>query len=150
MACRAAPVDEATEQQLPKTAAQATVGLSEYETWVQAVGDRQLRHAALVVWQCKPTSDLTLTSYSNLSFQGIMQVAPIWFAAQLTFNFSLSITNVTSNTILSSTSSLFTFGLSCILLKETFTAVKLASIAGCIAGKAWLLIVADCINAWFT
>ena len=147
MACRATTFDEATDKQLPQTAAQARVGLSPdnrspYEMWVQAVGDGQLRHAALVVWQCKRTSESAVTSYSDWILQSNMQVAPIWFAAQLTFNFSLSMTNVTSNTILSSTSSLFTFGLSCILLKETFIAVKLASIAGCIAGK--LFGVADC------
>lgn len=36
-------------------------------------------------------------------------VCPIWFMAQLTFNASLSYTSVTSNTILSSTASLYTF-----------------------------------------
>lgn len=69
-----------------------------------------------------------------------MQVAPIWFAAQLTFNFSLSMTNITSNTILSSTSSLFTFGLSCVLLEEKFTKTKLVSIVGCIIGEHFIAV----------
>ncbi|KAL0027748.1 hypothetical protein WJX77_002727 [Trebouxia sp. C0004] len=78
-------------------------------SWSQTVGNKQIRHAALVV-------------------------APLWFGAQLTFNLSLSMTNVTSNTILSSTSSLFTFALSCLLLGEKYTFVKLGSIVVCIAG----------------
>ncbi|DBA88033.1 TPA: hypothetical protein ACH3X1_005014 [Trebouxia sp. C0004] len=65
---------------------------------------------------------------------GYVVVAPLWFGAQLTFNLSLSMTNVTSNTILSSTSSLFTFALSCLLLGEKYTFVKLGSIVVCIAG----------------
>ena len=65
----------------------------------------------------------------------VPQIAPLWLGAQLTFNFSLSMTNVTSNTILSSTSSLFTFGLSCVLLGETYTSLKLLSIMVCIAGR---------------
>jgi hypothetical protein len=63
-----------------------------------------------------------------------MQVAPLWFAAQYTFNLSLSETTVTSNTILASTSSLFTYGLSCALLLEAFLLPKLAFIFLCMAG----------------
>ena len=64
-----------------------------------------------------------------------LQVAPLWFAAQLTFNVSLSETTVTSNTILSSTSSLFTYGLSCLLLLEAFVISKLLFIALAIGGE---------------
>ena len=67
-----------------------------------------------------------------------LQVAPLWFLAQWTFNLSLSRTSVTSNTILSSTSSLFTFGASCLFLRERFTAPKLAFIVTCIAGRSAL------------
>ena len=63
------------------------------------------------------------------------QVAPLWFAAQLTFNVSLSETTVTSNTILASTSSLFTYGLSCLLLLEAFVISKLLFIALAIGGE---------------
>lgn len=66
------------------------------------------------------------------------QVAPLWFGAQLAFNFSLSMTNVTSNTILSSTSGLFTYGASCLLLGEVYTLVKLLFILVCIAGAPHL------------
>ena len=64
-----------------------------------------------------------------------MQVAPLWFAAQFTFNVSLSETTVTSNTILASTSSLFTYALSCILLLEAFVVSKLLFIALAMGGK---------------
>ncbi len=61
-------------------------------------------------------------------------MAPLWFAAQLCFNYSLAATTVTSNTILASTSSLFTYALSCVLLREAFTAYKLTAILLCITG----------------
>ncbi|OEL20330.1 hypothetical protein BAE44_0018652 [Dichanthelium oligosanthes] len=57
-----------------------------------------------------------------------MIVCPFWFLAQLTFNLSLRYTTVTSNTILSSTSSLFTFLVALVFLGETFTWLKLASL----------------------
>jgi drug/metabolite transporter (DMT)-like permease len=66
----------------------------------------------------------------------VMQAAPLSFLAQYTFNISLALTNITSNTILYSTSSLFTFGLSVLLLKEHITARKLLCILACIAGTA--------------
>jgi solute carrier family 35 protein F5 len=47
----------------------------------------------------------------------------------------LSMTSVTSNTILSSSSSLFTFALSMLVLKEPYSCAKLLSIAACIGGK---------------
>jgi hypothetical protein len=49
---------------------------------------------------------------------------------------SLVYTTVTSNTILSSTSSLFTYLLSIAVLGESYTHGKLASIMACIAGGA--------------
>ena len=58
----------------------------------------------------------------------------MWFIAQLCFNYSLATTTVTSNTILSSSSSLFTYVLSCALMLEAFTAFKLAAILICITG----------------
>ena len=62
------------------------------------------------------------------------QVAPLWFLAQFTFNTSLHLTSVTSNTILSSTASLFTYGLSWAVIQEPFVAHKLVSIIVCAAG----------------
>ena len=61
-------------------------------------------------------------------------VAPQWFVAQLCFNYALSMTSVTSNTILSSPASLFTFFLSVLLLGETFTVSKLVAVVLTVLG----------------
>ncbi|KAI4354404.1 hypothetical protein L6164_003268 [Bauhinia variegata] len=61
-------------------------------------------------------------------------ICPFWFFAQLTFNLSLKYTTVTSNTILSSASSLFTFLVSLVFLGEKFTWLKLLSVFLCMAG----------------
>ncbi|GFY99501.1 EamA-like transporter family [Actinidia rufa] len=61
-------------------------------------------------------------------------ICPFWFLAQLTFNLSLKYTTVTSNTILSSASSLFTFLVSLAFLGEKFTWVKLISVLLCMGG----------------
>ncbi|KAJ7961508.1 thiamine-repressible mitochondrial transport protein THI74 [Quillaja saponaria] len=63
-------------------------------------------------------------------------VCPFWFFAQLTFNLSLKYTTVTSNTILSSASSLFTFLVSLAFLGEKFTWLKLISVLLCMGGTA--------------
>jgi drug/metabolite transporter (DMT)-like permease len=57
--------------------------------------------------------------------------------AQLTFNMSLARTSVTSNTILSSTSALFTFLFAVALLSEAFSMWKLVFILLLIA-VVWL------------
>ncbi|KAK3021659.1 hypothetical protein RJ639_046383 [Escallonia herrerae] len=61
-------------------------------------------------------------------------ICPFWFLAQFTFNLSLKYTTVTSNTILSSASSLFTFLVSLAFLGEKFTWVKLISVLLCMGG----------------
>ncbi|CAM8965380.1 unnamed protein product [Rhodiola kirilowii] len=61
-------------------------------------------------------------------------ISPFWFLAQLTFNLSLKYTTVTSNTILSSASSLFTFLVSLAFLGEKFSWVKLISVLLCMLG----------------
>ncbi|KAL6840238.1 hypothetical protein ACP4OV_030048 [Aristida adscensionis] len=63
-----------------------------------------------------------------------MVVGPFWFLSQLTFNLSLRYTTITSNTILSSTSSLFTFLVALVFLGETFTWLKLISVLLCMGG----------------
>eukprot|EP00894_Picocystis_sp_ML_P000663 jgi/Pico_ML_1/51180/g2258.t1 len=65
-----------------------------------------------------------------------LKISPIWFAAQFTFNASLLSTSVTSNTILSSSSNMFTFLLAVMLIGEAFTATKMASISTVILGIA--------------
>ena len=69
-------------------------------------------------------------------FKAACVVAPLWFFAQLTFNTSLELTSVTSNTILSSASALFTFLFAVVFLSERFTLIKLASIVALIGGTA--------------
>ncbi|KAL9235661.1 hypothetical protein vseg_010403 [Gypsophila vaccaria] len=61
-------------------------------------------------------------------------ICPFWFMAQLTFNLSLKYTTVTSNTILSTSSSLFTFLLSLATLGEKFTLLKLIGVLLCMGG----------------
>ncbi|KAL3647643.1 hypothetical protein CASFOL_008611 [Castilleja foliolosa] len=61
-------------------------------------------------------------------------ICPVWFLAQLTFNLSLKYTSVTSNTILSSSSSLFTFLVALVFLGEKFTWLKLMSVLLCMGG----------------
>ncbi|KAI3813741.1 hypothetical protein L1987_18473 [Smallanthus sonchifolius] len=61
-------------------------------------------------------------------------ICPFWFLAQLSFNLSLKYTTVTSNTILSSSSSLFTFLVSLVFLGEKFTWIKLLSVLLCMGG----------------
>ncbi|KAH9290876.1 hypothetical protein KI387_034993 [Taxus chinensis] len=73
---------------------------------------------------------LTRTETAKIS----LLICPFWFMAQLTFNVSLKYTTVTSNTILSSTSSLFTFLVSLAILNEKFTWVKLSSVLLCMVG----------------
>ena len=64
------------------------------------------------------------------------QVAPLWYLAQLTFNMSLQATSVTSNTLLSSTSVLFTYLLSVAVLGERFATWKLGCIALLMGGSS--------------
>ncbi|OQS07760.1 Drug/Metabolite Transporter (DMT) Superfamily [Thraustotheca clavata] len=63
-------------------------------------------------------------------------VAPLWFIANFTYTISLSMTSVTSSTIISSTSAMFTFGLSIYFLKEKFTWSKLGGVALCMLGNS--------------
>jgi solute carrier family 35 protein F5 len=60
----------------------------------------------------------------------------VWFAAQYTFTLSLAHTSVTSNTILSSSSSMFTLLASALVLRERVTAAKVASVAAVMTGGA--------------
>lgn len=56
-------------------------------------------------------------------------LCPLWFALNYTFNWSLSRTSVASNTILSSTSSLWTLALGVALLGERLRPVNAAGVA---------------------
>ena len=84
--------------------------------------------------------------WDNQLFRAAVHVAPLWFFAQLTFNASLAATSVTSNTILSSTSSLFTFLFSVVMLSERFTYFKLGCIVSLMLGTA-MVVSSDGIGA---
>lgn len=62
-------------------------------------------------------------------------IAPLWFIANFTYNQSLDYTSVTSNTIMSSTSTVFTFLISVLALKEPFNWWKLLGVALCMGGN---------------
>eukprot|EP00250_Pteridium_aquilinum_P016639 c23212_g1_i1 orf=583-1869(-) len=93
------------------------------ETSVMVEGDSML----------KPSSSRKVWTRKEVALASLI-VCPFWFLAQYTFNLSLKYTTVTSNTILSSTSSLFTFFMSLRFLKEKFAWVKLLSVLLCMAG----------------
>jgi solute carrier family 35 protein F5 len=63
-------------------------------------------------------------------------VCPLWFLAQGSYNWSLAGTSVSSSTILSTTSCVFTFALSTLVLKERATRLKVAGVAVTLAGAA--------------
>lgn len=62
-------------------------------------------------------------------------VSPLWFVANFTYNQSLNMTSITSSTIVSSTSTVFTFLLSVWALKEPFVWLKLGGVVLCMAGN---------------
>jgi solute carrier family 35 protein F5 len=88
---------------------------------------------SLVDWRSDWRGALEML-WDNQLFKAAAHVAPLWFFAQLTFNASLSATSVTSNTILSSTSALFTFLFSVFMLSERFTYFKLGCIIALMVG----------------
>lgn len=64
-----------------------------------------------------------------------LMICPIWFGANLAYITSLALTSVTSSTIISTTSSLFTFALSVLLLDEQPSAAKIGGVSLCMAGN---------------
>jgi solute carrier family 35, member F5 len=61
-------------------------------------------------------------------------IAPVWFGANLCYNASLRTTSVTSSTIISCTSSLWTLLLSALFAREKLTWRKALGVALCVAG----------------
>lgn len=61
-------------------------------------------------------------------------MCPLWFLANVTFNYSLAYTSVSSNTIISNTSSLFTFVLGLCIGIDNFSFLRLTAICCSIAG----------------
>ena len=68
-----------------------------------------------------PSSILSMKATFRIS----LKIAPLWFLANFSYNQSLSLTSITSSTVLSSTSTIFTFLFSLYLLKEHFTVWKI-------------------------
>lgn len=111
-----------------------------------------LWYASQIVWPRlqawlagRPTSgklshrELLRRAKGQASFREILRisaiVSPLWFIANFTYNQSLNMTSVTSSTIVSSTSTVFTFLLSVFVLREPFMWMKLAGVALCMAGN---------------
>ena len=63
-------------------------------------------------------------------------VAPLWFLAQWSFNVSLAMTSVASNTIVSSTAAIWTLGTSILFAGEEFSWPKLVGVLCCVGGTA--------------
>lgn len=79
---------------------------------------------------------------SKSAMRAAAAVSPLWFTAQLAFNASLVLTTVPSNTILSTTSSLFALILSRFVLNEQLTLLKLVSVLASMTGTS-LVTLAD-------
>ncbi|GHP03532.1 hypothetical protein PPROV_000228700 [Pycnococcus provasolii] len=75
-------------------------------------------------------------------FRCALYVSPMWFLAQYTFNASLGLTSVSSNTILSNAAGIFTYALSVWVLKEVFDGRKAFAVLVCAIG-AGLVTVSD-------
>lgn len=88
---------------------------------VTACGGRELLKKA-------PKSDW------RAAFRAALWVCPMWFLAQGSYNWSLQGTSVSSSTVLSTTSCVFTFGLSLAFLGERFRWSKAGGVAVTIAG----------------
>ncbi|KAH7476172.1 hypothetical protein PRIC1_000183 [Phytophthora ramorum] len=84
-------------------------------------------------------AELLRRSGKQASYRQIFRISaiisPLWFIANFTYNESLNLTSVSSSTIVSSTSTVFTFLLSVVALKEPFVWLKLAGVILCMAGN---------------
>ena len=69
-------------------------------------------------------------------------VAPIWFAANATYNYSMSMTSITSTTVVSSSSAAFTLLLSVAVLHERVSVLKVLGVALCWLGNG-LTVMSD-------
>ena len=78
---------------------------------------------------------LTITPAMRVAMRAGLRVAPVWFAANCTYNISMAMTSITSTTVISSSSVAFTLILSVVWLRERVTALKLVGVALCIIGN---------------
>jgi solute carrier family 35 protein F5 len=70
----------------------------------------------------------------NQTLYACLSVMPIWFVANWSYNMSLEYTSVTSNTVISNTSSLFTFFFSILILGERWSWRKFGCLMVCFIG----------------
>jgi len=68
-------------------------------------------------------------------FKAALQIAPIWFLANWTYNASLEYTSITSSTVLASTGSLFTFVFAIASRNENFSYLKLSGVLFGVCGS---------------
>ena len=86
---------------------------------------------------------VTVPPYSfEYHARAAIAVAPIWVLAQLAFNYSLLMTSVTANSMLSSSSAVFTFCVSVYMGLDKFTWMKVAAVAAYVCGTV-LVTLAD-------
>lgn len=71
-----------------------------------------------------------------------MFIAPVWFAANCSYNIGMSLTSITSSTVISTSSAAFTLFLSVVWLREQPTALKLVGVGLCWLGNG-LTVVGD-------
>eukprot|EP00762_Andalucia_godoyi_P007702 ANDGO_07915.mRNA.1 putative vacuolar membrane protein YML018C len=84
-------------------------------------------------------SKRTIREYSpKRVFLIAIKFCPLWVGGNWSFNSSLALTSVSSNTIISSTSGLFTFILGIVILKEKFSWRKLAAVGISFAGVCFI------------
>lgn len=80
------------------------------------------------------TSSTTESTSHKQSFRIGLGLLPLWFTAHYLYNVSLCSTSVASSTVLSSTSSIFTFLFGYLFRVETVTRRKLAGVLVCFLG----------------
>ena len=114
-----------------------------------------LRGGALQLNQSRPLplrwSEISLRDTGRLLwaprvFRASLRVFPLWFVANGLYNISLGCTTVTSNTVLSSTSAVFTFGIALALRQEFFSWWKAAGVVLSMGGAA-LTAVSDSMGS---
>jgi solute carrier family 35 protein F5 len=117
----------------------------------QAVAMREAAPTAPIVpTPASPTTSVLSNSrcacisdfWDRPTFVAATRVTPLWFIANFLYNYSLSMTTVTSNTVLSATSGLFTFAIAVYMGQDFFTVWKIVGVLASLVG-ATLTAVAD-------
>ena len=114
----------------------------------QMLSSATLQQNVQVEFQPLPTNEemsvdshqTTMTARSMMSAVDTLRASAAvvvpWFLAQYTYNASLRFTSITSNTVISTSSSLYTFLFGIIFLGERFTCLKLGALLVCLSGAA--------------